>query len=499
MLKVRKEASYSSKHTAFPYQVETVETIKGLDYAAIFHEQGLGKTKIAIDLALTWISENILDSVIIITKKGLVRNWEEEISTHSHFKARTLDQNAKTLFYAFNTPGRLYLTHYEALKSCQNSFALFLKTRRVGAICDESQKIKNPDSAVAHALHSLSKDFRRRIIMTGTPIANRPYDIWSQIKFLDAGKSLGTDFKSFKKDLDLPDSTHGDKERSLFSNALADIYTKIKPFTVRETKTSCGILLPNKQIENIFVNFEPDQERLYSKFKNELRAEVVQDSKLITDDAEAILKRLLRLVQVASNPALVDESYCGIPGKFPRLRALLDTALSAGSKAIVWTSFTENADWLAHELKSFGSVKVHGKMSISERNASIAKFKHDKDSKILVATPRAAKEGLTLTVANYAIFYDRSFSLDDYLQSQDRIHRISQTTTCYIYNLIMKDSIDEWVNELLSAKHIAAKLGQGDIGLSQFNNEMSYAFSEMIADVLNLRSTGNHKKDYHDD
>lgn len=494
MLRVRKEASFSSKLRAFPYQVETVEAIKGLEYAAIFHEQGLGKTKIAIDLALTWINENILDSVIIVTKKALVRNWEEEISTHSHFKARTLDQDAKTLFYAFNTPVRLYLTHYEACKSAQNSFALFLKTRRVGAICDESQKIKNPDSAIAHAMHALSKGFRRRIIMTGTPIANRPYDIWSQIWFLDYGKALGNDFRSFRTNLDLPDESQGDAGRSLFSKALADIYAKIKPFTVRETKASCGILLPTKQIENILVNFEPDQERLYSKFRNELRAEVVQDSKLVIDDAEAILKRLLRLVQVASNPILVDEAYRGIPAKFPKLYALLKTALSVGSKAIVWTSFTANADWLARELKPLGTVRVHGKMAISERHASLAKFKQDKDCRVLVATPGAAKEGLTLTVANYAIFYDRSFSLDDYLQAQDRIHRISQTTTCYIYNLLIKDSIDEWVNELLSAKHVAAKLGQGDIDESQFSAEMSYAFSAMLADVLNLPETKERQK-----
>jgi SNF2 family DNA or RNA helicase len=165
---------------------------------------------------------------------------------------------------------------------------------------------------------------------------------------------------------------------------------------------------------------------------------------------------------------------------------LLEQALSAGSKAIVWTSFTGNADWLTSQLKAFGCIKVHGKMAISERNTALAKFKHDRDSKVLVATPGAAKEGLTLTVANYAIFYDRSFSLDDYLQAQDRIHRISQTTTCYIYNLLMKDSIDEWVNELLSAKHLAARLGQGDIGQARFSKEMTYEFSIMLAAVLNL-------------
>ena len=209
MIKVKKEASFASKHKSFPYQVETVEEIKALDYAAIFHEQGLGKTKIAIDLALTWISEKALDSVVIITKKGLVRNWEEEITAHSYFKAKTLDHNPKTLFYGFNTPARLYLTHYEACKSAQNAFSLFLKTRRVGAICDESQKIKNPDSAIAKALHALSKGFARRVIMTGTPIANRPYDIWSQIWFLDQGDALGNDFKSFRSTLDLPHECTG--------------------------------------------------------------------------------------------------------------------------------------------------------------------------------------------------------------------------------------------------------------------------------------------------
>src|SRR5258708_23980660 len=104
MIRVRKEASFSTKQRAFPYQVETVEAIKNLEYAAIFHEQGLGKTKIAIDLALTWVSANVVDSVIIVTKKSLIRNWEEEIAAHSHLKAKLLDQNAKTLFYAFNTP-----------------------------------------------------------------------------------------------------------------------------------------------------------------------------------------------------------------------------------------------------------------------------------------------------------------------------------------------------------------------------------------------------------
>ena len=79
-----------------------------------------------------------------------------------------------------------------------------------------------------------------------------------------------------------------------------------------------------------------------------------------------------------------------------------------------------------------------------------------------------AKEGLTLTVANHAIFYDRGFGLDDYLQAQDRIHRISQDKECFVHNLTASDTIDEWVDALLTAKHRAAQLAQGDIGRDEF-------------------------------
>ena len=74
-------------------------------------------------------------------------------------------------------------------------------------------------------------------------------------------------------------------------------------------------------------------------------------------------------------------------------------------------------------------------MSVEDRSRSVDRFKNG-DAKILFATPQSAKEGLTLTVANNCIFYDRGFNLDDYLQAQDRIHRISQKKQCNIFNLI---------------------------------------------------------------
>jgi SNF2 family DNA or RNA helicase len=108
--------------------------------------------------------------------------------------------------------------------------------------------------------------------------------------------------------------------------------------------------------------------------------------------------------------------------------------------------------------------------------------------RVLIATPGAAKEGLTLTVANHVIFYDRSFSLDDYLQAQDRIHRISQHKTCYVRSLMMEDSVDEWVDVLLRAKQLAAQLAQGDISLDFYKSQISYRFGETLEHILNIES-----------
>lgn len=140
-------------------------------------------------------------------------------------------------------------------------------------------------------------------------------------------------------------------------------------------------------------------------------------------------------------------------------------------------------DYFNKVYAEYGSVKIHGGMRMEERNRSVERFRSD-DYRILFATPASAKEGLTLTEANHVIFYDRGFSLDDYLQAQDRINRISQTKTCYIHNIIMLDSIDEWVDALLKAKYNAASLTQGDISLTEYKQTADYSFGELVKEIL---------------
>lgn len=479
-----KEPSLLAKYEAFPYQKEAFEAVKDLEYAAIFHEQGLGKTKIAIDLLLYWLQNTSIDTVLIVTKKQLVANWVRELQIHTAIKPAVISSNKEENFRVFCGPFRVAITNFETLVAEYNQFQLYLKTRNVSIIIDESAKLKNPTAKLTRIFFELSPLFKKRVIMTGTPVANRPYDIWAQIYFLDHGKSLGANFSAFKKETDLSNKlARNDELQQEFENYVSKIYEKIKPFSVRETKNSGIIELPDKVYIQELVDFEPLQKRLYDQICEELRIEVIKDGGAVIDDSSAVVKRLLRLVQIASNPKLVDEGYSGKSSKEEKLDCLIKEILQQEEKVIVWSNYIENVNYFCEKYSQYGCAKIHGKMSIEERNRSVELFSRD-EYKILFATPTSAKEGLTLTMANHVIFYDRGFSLDDYLQAQDRIHRISQKRKCFVHNIIMKGSIDEWVDALLQAKQNAAFLAQGDMTKEQYIQIANYSYGDLIKEVL---------------
>ena len=486
-LTLKREPDLTLKHEAFAYQLEALEAIKDLEYAAIFHEQGLGKTKVAIDLIVYWLSHRLLDTALIVVKKRLLNNWQKELASHSQLVPRVLTTSRAGNFYVFNSPARVMLAHYEAVRAEEERMHLFLKTRNVGVILDESTKIKNPDAALTRVFLDLAPIFTKRVIMSGTPVSNRPHDIWSQIKFLDHGASLRDYLGDFKRSVNLSNDLAGVESRQkALEIQLQGIFHSISGFAVRETKASAEISLPEKVVHPVATEWEPRQREMYRQVRESLRAIIFENGQLMADESDLVLKRLLRLVQVTSNPNLIDPSYQVEPGKLETLLELVSSIVKDGEKCIVWTSFVENVQWLASMLRRHNPQQVHGMLSTREQTEAIRAFLDEPSSKVFIATPGSAKEGLTLTVANHVVFYDRLFSLDDYLQAQDRIYRISQDRVCHVHNLIMRHSIDEWVEALLHSKRVAAQLAQGDIDRETYQKEMSYKFGDILRAILNV-------------
>lgn len=452
--------NYSPKTKPFPHQVEAIEYITNRAIIALFDEQGLGKTKIVIEALCNNMKQKIIDGALIICKKHLIENWKDEIETHSYLKYIVLRGNANEKGLKFMGYSNFYIINYESVIGEIERLKMFLKLRKMAIVLDESHKIKNPDAKTTKATLELKDLAKKRIIITGTPIANKPLDLWTQFYFLDDGILLGDNYGKFKKIYSI--NLKGDnliEQKERFNNLREIVLSN----SIRRLKKDV-LELPEKIYIDKYVHLERQQKKIYTQLRKELYIEITNiDGEKIIDRSNELLKKLLRLAQIASNPFLIDKAYNETPAKFPMLDTLIESILEKKEKVIVWSCFVENIRILYKRYKKFGSLILYGDIPIEKRNEVVKEFKNNDKFVILIANPAAAREGLTLTSANNAIYLDRNFNLVDYLQSQDRIHRISQTRECKIYKLIAKNTIDEYIDELIYKKHKLAEYVQGDI------------------------------------
>ncbi len=470
---------FESKTKPLSHQIEAIEYVRGHENVALFDEQGLGKSKIVIDALSQNFKEKSIDGALIVCKKTLLYTWKNEIEKHSYLFAVVLDGTKRQRGRILITYGHFYIVNYESLIQEIELITLLLKHKRFALVLDESQRIKNPESKTANAVLSLRTLAAKKIIITGTPIANRPEDIWSQFFFLDGGVLLGNNFGDFKKQYKV--ELKGTQDLSLFEENLKSLREKIVSFSIRRTKDV--LELPEKVFEDIPVEFSPKQRIVYDKVRNELYYEISNtDGNKVEEEIENYLVKLLRLTQIASNPGLLDIGYDEEPGKFKVLDRIVRDVIERNEKVIIWTSFVGNIRVLRNRFKELGSQMLFGEIPIVERNVIVKKFMDDENCKVLIANPAAAKEGLTLTSANNAVYLDRSFKMDDYLQSQDRIHRISQTKRCRIMKLIALGSVDEYTDEILEKKELIAKYALGDT--ERIASKRSYLTKEDLLKIL---------------
>jgi len=443
--------------TSLPHQVEGIEFLRRNERAALFDEQGLGKSKQLIDAVAAQIVAGDLAGAVIVCPNGLKTNWAEEIAKFSDLPVAVFGAGRKARRSSFaKLRAAFYVINYEAVSAELASLKALLRFKPMALVLDESHRIKTPEAKVTEAVLQLRASASRRYILSGTPVANTPDDLWSQFYFLDDGEALGTTLAEFRGRY---------RSEGGGYTALQDLRERVGGMSIRRLKDT-AVSLPAKKVSRLRLEMAGQQLELYDGMRNELEIWVQSmDGQQVLQQAEAILARLVRLAQLASDPSMLDASYDEQPCKLLALDAILEEVLSRPNarKIIVWTSFVANIAALERRYARYRPVSLHGALSGPERDDSVSSFKEDPNVKLMVANPAAAREGLTLTEANVAIYLDRTFNLVDYLQSQDRIHRISQTSDCEIMLLLAKDSIDEFVDFCLEQKTRLARFVQQDV------------------------------------
>jgi len=446
--------NYTPKTSAFEHQVEAIQYIVNNAQVALFDEQGLGKTKIVIDALSILMHKADIEGVLVVSPMSLVYIWEMEVMKHSFLTPIVLRGSRREKRYKFLTGANFYITNYEAIVAELERIRRFCRSRKVAIVLDESARIKDPKTKTAQALFDLHAHSVKRVIITGTPVANKPVDIWAQYYFLDGGKLLGDNFKLFKSKFN--------EKSAEYQTQLTKLKESINENSIRRLKDDV-LELPEKKFLNVYVELRDKQLALYQELRDSLKIEIQQmDGQTIIDESNNILKKLLRLSQIASNPLLIDKGYNETPVKFEKLIELLGEISLRDEKTIIWTSFVGNILLLKNILKDLNPLIIYGDISVKERAVFVERFQESSKNRVIIANPSAAREGLTLTKANNAIYLDRTFNLVDYLQSQDRIHRISQTKKCTIYKLIAKNTIDDYIDCVIEFKSNIAGFIQAD-------------------------------------
>jgi SNF2 family DNA or RNA helicase len=524
-------------HPAFPHQAAEFQTHRNTPVWALFWEQGTGKSRAIIDLAGYLFVTGKIDAVLVVAPNGVHRNWvtdeipahtPEEIADHvrafaySSGKAST-KTHANSLRALLAHQGLAWLTiSYDAFTTANAKKATlaFFNKRRVLYVLDEAHYIKNPTADRTRSILRSSRFAVYRRLLTGTPIAQGPFDTYSQIKFLDDGfwQSRGlptyTEFKQhfgvWKKgwnpaafNRETKANTGAEYDVLVGYRRLDQLQEMLKGIATRVTKDQ-ALSLPPKLYSRRTFPLSPEQAKLYAQIRDDFIAwldsgpapEVVvspepngcascggtgelevegfiypcPDCSAPADAAPGgraviaalAITRLLRLQQITSGylPVEAGEPEYLIPGPNRRLSLLGDLVEEAAHQVIVWARFQKDITMILEELKARGitAVRYDGLVSDDEREAGKTAFKKG-EAKAFVANPAAGATGLTLTEAKTVIYYTNSFKLIDRLQSEDRAHRIGQTNEVLYIDLVAEDTVDDKIVEALrNKKNIASQI-----------------------------------------
>jgi len=338
-----------------------------------------------------------------------------------------------------------------------NLISGFVQKNRVHFVLDESHKIKSEDAQRSQAILNIAYrlQFIRKDILSGTPAPNKIEDINTQYQFLYPG----------------PEYT-GER------------------FWVRTTKNELNLPEPNIKMVNVEMS-EP-QIALYAKVLNPLLATLKNDSQISYSNSRDIRQSIIRLIQISSNPVLVtrrqeEEGNISLgdnidfnihralikeekEGGSAKIRAACAEArrlAKLGKKTLIWSYFRWNIEYIGkYLLNDLNAEYIHGGVDMGEsdeefesRKYKIKKFKDiNSDCMVLVANYASCAEGISLHhVCHNAIYIDRSFQADQYLQSVDRICRLGNNDEKNIIILQNKipgtlKNIDLTVNHALQKK-----------------------------------------------
>ena len=456
----------------FPHQRIAVKWLADREYALLGDDMGLGKTLSVLTTIDLLLSRGDISFSLIICPNSLTRNWLREVQRfipNLIFISLPESPKERSILLKKIKSGiqkcDALVVNYERMRRPDVHEALknLVSERSTLLCCDESQRVKNPRSQTFLALNQLAPMCSKRIALSGTPTPRDITDIWSQVLLLDSGQRFGTHYTKWLKSVAELGTKYSDfAVRKFKPQSVEETICRVHELLLRRRKEDV-ISLPEKTFIVRDCKLSGTQASRYKEVCEQLllRISTLKGESFIKQ-IDNLLEEYLRAVQIASNPRLVDENWKGDPVKFLELDEIVDEIVKErGEKVVIWTNFLKNVDELLLRYKEFGVAAFTGNVSAAQRDSTIEQFQNGSNLKILIAIPAAGGVGITLTAAQTAIYIDKGWNAEHWLQSVDRIHRIGQKGTVNIISL-SACKVDELISANLNRKGKAQALLLGD-------------------------------------
>ena len=459
------------------YQKFGFKWLRTLDFyklgGVLADDMGLGKTIQIIVLLLSSKVEKGPSPSLVVVPTSLVFNWCAELDKFAPDLKYTVIIGSREERHKLI--GRLsdfdvIITSYPLIRRDIEHYAVH---RFRYCILDEAQHIKNPASRNAKSVKQINAD--TRFALTGTPMENNLYELWSIYDFVLPGYLYS--YNRFnEKYVQTATSEDG-------YEALNDLSRQIKPFILRRLKKDVLRELPDKIENTMLAELTDEQKKLYMAYLQDIKGEINKEIEEAGFEKSRIriLAAITRLRQLCCHPALFVEDYKGESGKMLLLEEILQESIEGGHRILLFSQFTSMLQIIKKKLEELKipCLYLDGSTPVTDRGYLVNSF-NEGLGKVFLISLKAGGTGLNLTGADTVIHYDPWWNPAVEEQATDRSYRIGQKKSVYVMKLVARGTIEEKILALQEKKRelIDAVIQPGETLVTKMTKEEIQALFE---------------------
>ena len=443
-------------------------------------EMGLGKTIQVIYYIKQILKEDKDSKFLIVVPTSLAYNWDHEFEIFGKNIKRKICVGAKNKRISILKDlknSSVYITTYGLLREDEE---LYQDLNFHTMIIDEAQNIKNNMAGITKVVKKINAN--TKFALTGTPLENSILELWSIFDFIMPGYLANlTKFQNKYKIKDF------DEDSEVL---IKNLSKQINPFILRRKKQDVVKELPDKLINDIYIDLKDEQKKLYVAELNRVKEEMekIIETQGINKARFLILQLLTKLRQICIEPKIIYENYSDGSNKIDQLDLLVSEYTKNNHKILIFSSFKTALNIVKEKLESakIKTFMIDGSVPSKDRMKLVDEFNNNDDVKVFLIMLKSGGTGLNLASADVVIHLDLWWNPQAENQATDRAHRIGQKNTVEVIHLITKGTIEEKILELQTKKRLLSdKLIDGE---KRDKNIVSELTKEDIKNLLSYEN-----------